>query len=86
MPTATITSKSQVTLPKRVREALKVQTGDKIDFIIATDGTVTVRPATHDVMSLYGLLHREGQRPISIEEMNEGIAAAIVEKYQRSRR
>ncbi len=86
MPTATVTSKGQVTIPKRVREVLKLHSGDKIDFLIATDGTVTVRPATIDIMSLHGILHREGQRPLPVEEMDDAIAAAVSEKDKRSRR
>ena len=37
MPTATLTSKGQITLPRRVREHLRVQTGDAVDFIIGSD-------------------------------------------------
>jgi AbrB family looped-hinge helix DNA binding protein len=32
---ATITSKSQVTIPKPVRDALLLETGDKISFVVS---------------------------------------------------
>jgi len=41
----TLTTKSQVTLPKAIREHLKVAPGDAVDFRIVADGTVRVVPA-----------------------------------------
>jgi antitoxin PrlF len=76
MPTATITSKGQVTLPKKVREALKVGPGDQIDFVVEDSGQVSVRPVQIDVTELRGLLHRPGMRPASLDEMDAAIARA----------
>jgi antitoxin PrlF len=76
MPTATITSKGQVTLPKKVRHALKVGPGDRIDFVVEDDGRVSVRPVQIDVTELRGVLHRSGMRPVSLEEMDAAIARA----------
>lgn len=73
MPRATITSKGQLTVPKEVREALKVQTGDQVEFILQAPGRVLLRPATVSVKQLKGMLARPGQRALSIEEMNEVI-------------
>ncbi len=42
MEKATVTGKGQVTLPRRVREALDIATGDKLLFDIA-DGELRVR-------------------------------------------
>lgn len=41
----TLTSKSQVTLPKAIREHLKVAPGDAVNFRIVADGGVRVEPA-----------------------------------------
>ena len=40
MPEATITSKGQITVPKEVREALNVQAGDVLDFVIDCRGSI----------------------------------------------
>lgn len=40
----TLTTKSQVTLPKAIREHLKVAPGDSVDFRIVADGSVRVLP------------------------------------------
>ena len=40
----TLTTKSQVTLPKPIRDYLKVAPGDQVDFQIMADGSVSVVP------------------------------------------
>lgn len=70
VPTATITSKGQLTLPKAIRDQLGVGPGDRVDFVVKDDGTVVVRPVTVHVRDLKGFLHRPGMKPLSIEEMN----------------
>ena len=70
MPSATVTSKGQLTLPKAIRDLLRLAAGDRVDFIVKDDGTVVLRPATVDVRELKGLLHRKGLTPLSVEEMN----------------
>ncbi len=70
MPSATLTSKGQLTLPKAIRDLLRVGTGDRVDFVVKDDGTVLLRPATVDVRELKGLLHRKGRKPLSVGAMN----------------
>lgn len=43
--TTTMTVKGQVTIPKRVREALRLSPGDGVDFDVNRDGQVVVRKA-----------------------------------------
>ena len=74
MPTATVTSKGQVTLPKKVREALKIKPGDQIDFVLGAEGGVSVRAGHFDVRDLKGLLHRPGRRAVSLEAIEEAVA------------
>ena len=52
MPTATLTSKGQLTLPKTIRDRLRLGAGDRVDFVIKDDGTIVLRPATVDVREL----------------------------------
>jgi antitoxin PrlF len=42
----TITVKGQVTIPKRVRDALGVKPGDEVDFVLGDGGEVVVRRAS----------------------------------------
>ena len=85
MPTATVTTKGQVTIPKQVREHLGVDTGDRLSFVVQEDGTVIVKPITRHVRELGGLLQRSGQRSVSITEMDEGIARRMRAKFGRRR-
>ncbi len=41
----TLTSKAQVTLPKAIRDHLRVAPGDAVEFRIVADGSVRVEPA-----------------------------------------
>ena len=70
MPSATITSKGQLTLPKAIRDLLHLDVGDRVDFVVRDDGTVVLKPATIDVRELKGMLHRKGLKPLTVEEMN----------------
>ena len=76
MPTATLTSKGQITLPKTVREHLRVRTGDAVDFVISADGEIRVRAGSADVAALRGFLYRPGRRAVSVERMNDVIRKA----------
>jgi antitoxin PrlF len=73
MPSASLTSKGQVTIPKPIREVLKVKTGDRLDFAVE-EGRVILRAGTGDLRSLRGLLHRPAQKPVSLQAMDEAIA------------
>jgi antitoxin PrlF len=73
VPRATVTSKGQITIPRSIRQALKVGVGDRLDFVLEAEGRVVVRPAFRDVGELKGLLHRAGRKPVSIEQMNAAI-------------
>lgn len=73
MPTATITTKGQTTIPKEIRDYLQINPGDQIDFIIESDGRVVILPTTIKVQELKGILHREGMKAVSVEEMNAAV-------------
>ena len=74
MPTSTLTSKGQITLPKQVREKLGLQTGSRVDFVIDPSGRVTLKPLNSDFRLLKGIVRARRKRPVSIAEMNEAIA------------
>lgn len=85
MPTSTLTSKGQVTVPKEVREHLRVAEGDRLEFLISEDGSVRLRPITGSVRRLLGLLHREGAPAQTVREMDQAISDLLAEDDQRIR-
>jgi len=74
MTTATLTSKGQITIPAAIRAALGLDAGCRIAFVETGKGSYEMVPATEPVQSLKGLI-RKPQKPVSIEKMNEIIAA-----------
>ena len=74
MAAATVTSKGQVTIPARVRAALGVDAGDRIEFVEVEKGQFAIVAATRSVQELKGLFRGKRTKPVSIEEMNAAIA------------
>jgi antitoxin PrlF len=70
---STITTKGQTTIPKEVREKLNLRPGDKINFVVESNGRVYIQPLNIDVEELSGILYKPGRKVVSIEEMNQTI-------------
>jgi antitoxin PrlF len=83
MATATVTSKGQVTIPAETRKRLRLVAGSKIDFVQNAAGETVVRTKTLDIRELRGFFKYDGP-PVSLEDMDRGIAKAVVERYKRS--
>jgi antitoxin PrlF len=68
-----ITTKGQATIPKAIREHLRLKPGDRVKFFVHPDGSVVLlpkRPAT----VLRGIITPR-QRPVTLEEMHDAAAA-----------
>ncbi len=76
---ATITSKGQVTVPKKVREKLHLKPGDKIEFLVDENGTVRVVPVTAKVTQLKGMVPKP-RHVVSLEEMDEAVARGAAKR------
>ena len=70
---ATITSKGQVTIPKDVRDILKIGPGDQIDFIISDKGEISISPRMYDIRCLKGMFYKKGRKPATLEDMQKAI-------------
>ena len=77
MAVATMTKKGQVTIPKSIRDALGLHSGDKLEFIIDESGRVLCTPVTRRVDDVFGRLHRSGRKAVSIEEMDACVRRKI---------
>ncbi len=73
MPTATVTSKGQVTVPKPIRDRLNLHAGDRLDFVLEEEGKVILRKASIPIQELEGILYRADRKPVSLEEMKETV-------------
>ena len=73
MATATLTSKGQITIPAEVREAMGVDTGDRVEFVEVSPGRYEFIAATRPVTALKGMFGKP-RKTVSIDEMNAAIA------------
>lgn len=74
MPTATLTSKGQITIPQAVRAALGLHAGTRVDFVPVADGFKLV-PLRNAASSLKGRFAGRVARPVSLAAMDQAIAA-----------
>jgi len=72
-----VTAKGQITLKRSVLDHLGVRPGQKVDVTLLPNGRVEIAPASDGpkLSNLRGILKREGQRPLSLEEMQDAIEA-----------
>lgn len=63
MPTTTLTSKGQTTIPKEIRDYLLVEAGERLEFIIDGKARVILLPATLDATSIKGIFAKDSVLP-----------------------
>jgi len=81
MTTSTVSSKGQVTIPKKIREFLKLETFDKVVFIPLEEGKVMITNKQTPVSDLFGMLkHRQPKQSVSVEEMETVIRKRRAER------
>ena len=84
MSIATLTSKGQITIPKTVRDALGLATGDRVQFVQGPEGFHLVA-ANADISSLRGVLAGRRQQPASIADMDAAIARGLAKQSKSVR-
>lgn len=81
MPTATLTSKGQITIPLAVRTALGLHTGTKLDFVVEEDGFKVV-PLRNAATTLKGRFAGRVAQTVSLAAMDEAIAAEAASRHR----
>ena len=66
-----ITVKGQATIPKAIREHLRLKPGDRVKFFVHPDGSVVLLPKL-PASALRGII-KAVRRPVTIEEMDEAV-------------
>lgn len=77
MPTATLTSKGQITIPKAVRESLHLHSGDRVEFVVHGATEALVRPITKSVDEVFGQLYDPNQAALTVKEMDAAVAVRM---------
>jgi AbrB family looped-hinge helix DNA binding protein len=71
---ATVTSKGQITLPKRLRERLGLKRGSRIRFRLEADGGLRGDPVLYELEDLWAIAD-QGRRPKRVMTAGEMEAA-----------
>jgi antitoxin PrlF len=82
---ATLTSKGQLTLPKEIRERLRLDAGAILDFQVQADNTITARHVQPDARRIRGLLKSPHAETLSVQQMDEAVAKHLRAKHASSR-
>jgi antitoxin PrlF len=82
---ATLTSKGQLTLPKEIRDRLKLDAGAILDFQIQADDTITARHVQPDARRIRGLLKSPHAAPPTVEQMDEAVSKHLRAKHASGR-
>ncbi|MGH8208612.1 MAG: AbrB/MazE/SpoVT family DNA-binding domain-containing protein [Steroidobacteraceae bacterium] len=67
---STLTSKGQTTIPKDIRDSLRMKPGDRMTFTLMADGTVLMRLKNKSIMSLAGSLRKKSRKAVPIEQLS----------------
>ena len=74
MPHSTVTSRGQTTIPGKIRKALRIKPGDKLEYVVEGDHvTVRVHLGTR---SLKGVLASKKGKGMSFAQIREAAAKA----------
>ena len=79
MPIATVTSKGQITLPKKIRERLRLRAGDRVEFRIEGDGSVRLFPIAKKVSEVFGAFASKATKARSPKDMKREVKKAFKE-------
>jgi len=71
MPTATFTSKGQMTIPKKLRDRFNLRLGDRVEVQVVDDRIVLI-PPSGGIADLASILPRP-EKSVSLAAMREAI-------------
>ena len=85
MPTATVTSKGQITIPAKVRKKLGLTAGSKVDFEPYKNSFVLLTHKTDPLDELEGFFDYSGPT-YSVDHMNAAVMQKLAQRLEKSGR
>lgn len=83
MSQATMTTKGQLTIPKEIRDRLRLKAGDRIEFAVGDRGEIVMtKQRKYDIADLFGMLSAEGVS-VDRDAMRDAAIGAVVEKVMK---
>jgi len=80
-----ITVKGQATIPKAIREHLRLKPGDRVKFFVHPDGSVVLLPKL-PASALRRIIKTKRRKPVTTAEMAEAVAEGAVGAPPRAMR
>ncbi len=77
MATATVTPEGLIDVPKDILERLHVHAGDQLEVEIENDRAMRIRMKPRALSKIAGMLRPYIQRPLTLDEIDEGVAEAF---------
>jgi AbrB family looped-hinge helix DNA binding protein len=74
-----ITSKGQLTIPKSIRTKLRLRKGDRVEFLMDSEGNLRLIPLKSSIKDLKGMVPA-AKRIVTLEEMQKAIELEVVGK------
>lgn len=68
-----ISSKGQLSIPRRMRDAMGLGKGSEVTLLLHADGRLEIAAARTSISDIFGLLARPGEKAMSIAEMEKSI-------------
>ena len=69
-----LTTKGRITIPKQIRDLLRLRAGSRVEFQIDPAGRVILKPRNKDIRDLKGIIRSSRKHPVSLTKMDEAIA------------
>lgn len=82
MAIATLTTKGQVTIPKKIRELLKLHAGDKIEIVVTKNREAIIRPVSKKVDDIFCKLHNPNRKAVTLEAIDNAIRNRMKDKFK----
>ncbi len=79
----TMTSKGQTTVPAEVRDLLSLKSGDRLRYIVR-NGDVVLKAKNKKAVDLAGILTRQGNEPLGIDDIDDIVSDAVIEQAAKS--
>jgi len=77
MATATVTPEGLIEVPKDILGRLHIHAGDQLDVEVEGDRAMRIRMKPRALSEIAGMLRPYIQRPLTLEEIDEGVAEAF---------
>ncbi len=80
----TLTSKGQLTVPKRARDALQLKAGQRLSVEVSKEGKLLLTPQRVNPLSICEVLPARPDARVGVEEMDVGIARHVAREQSRA--